>query len=117
MIATADRHLWWLTVYDPQTGIATRIVAVVGAEGTARHLSWMPLDSAAAPWAQALNDSTPDLDHMMAVLVDTATTVADGIVLGFIEVDNPPPATDLAGAVEAAIDQALTAAIEDDRTH
>ena len=110
-MATVDRRLWWLTVYDPDTGIATRVVGVVGAEGDQRHLSWMPLDDDAALWAEALNP-VAGFGDIMAVDVDAAVEVADGIVLGFVEVDEIPTSPDLAGAVEAAVDHALLAAAE-----
>ncbi len=102
------RRLWWLTVYDPHTGIATRVVGVVGTQGHQRHLSWMPLSDDAAVWARVLVSDTGARDAM-AVDVDAAISVADGIVLGFVEVDDPPPSADLIGAVEAAIDRALVA--------
>lgn len=114
MMATTDRRLWWLTVYDPETGIATRIVGVVGIEDGDRHLSWMPLEDDAARWADAI-DNVDDFADMIAVDVDAATTVADGIVLGFVAMDVPPSSPDLAGAVEAAVDLALTATIENGR--
>ena len=117
MIATEDRRLWWLTVYDPETGIATRVVGVVGTEGQDRHLSWMPLDDDAARWAAALDDAmVDDFANMMAVDVDAATEIADGIVLGFVAVDNPPQSPDLVGAVEATLDRAITASIANGRS-
>ena len=114
MTTIAGRRLWWLTVYDPGTGIATRVVGVVGAEGTLRHLSWMPVDEAVTQWATAF-DTSGVFVGIMAVDVDAAVTVADGIVLGFVEVEDLPSSGDLAGAVEAAVDRALSAAIEDTR--
>lgn len=111
MTTTVERKLWWLTVYDPTTGIATRVVGVVGTEGDHRHLSWMPLETDAADWAEVL--APGPFDDIMAVDVDAAVDVADGIVLGFVEVDNVPTSPDLAGAVESALDRALIAAIED----
>ena len=113
--ATTDRRLWWLTVYDPETGIATRVVGVVGVEDRDRHLSWMPHDDGAARWANAI-DNVADFADIVAVDVEAATVVADGIVLGFVAMDVPPVSPDLAGAVEAAVDRALTVAIENGRS-
>lgn len=121
MKGAISRRLWWLTVYDPETGIATRIVGVVGTEPGDRHLSWMPLDDGAARWADAIHnvnaiDNVDDFDNMVAVDIDAAATVADGIILGFVAIADPPASPDLAGAVEAAIDLALGASIETRRS-
>lgn len=118
MTTNTDRRLWWLTVYDAQTGIATRVVGVVGAEGPDRHLSWMPMETGVRQWAEALHTGheISDVEHMIAVDVDAATEIADGIMLGFIEVDDPPAAPNLADAVAAAVDRAISASIESART-
>ncbi len=121
MTAATGRRLWWLTVYDPETGIATRIVGVVGTEPAERYLSWMPLDDGAARWADAIGnvtaiDNVDDFTGMVAVDVDAAAAVADGILLGFVAITDPPASPDLAGAVEAAIDLALGASIETRRS-
>lgn len=112
----ADRSLWWLTVYDPETGLATRVVGVVGTEGTDRCLAWMPLEPAIGIWAQALADAdVADLANLVAVDVAAAVDLADGVIVGLVEIDDPPPSVDLAGAVAAAIDRAVIADVEWDK--
>ena len=109
--ASTTRQLWWLTVYDPYTGIATRVVGVLGVDDLERHLSWMPLDDDTIHWAEALATSDAFAD-ITTVVVDAAATIADGVVLGFVPIEDPPHSCDLVGAVEAAIDLALIASIE-----
>lgn len=100
-----DRRLWWLTVYDPTTGCATRVVGVVGVDHTGRYVSWMPHDPGVASWWGRIHWLT----DLTAAAVDGSTTV-NGISIGMVAIEPPPPAVDLAGAVEAALDHALTAA-------
>lgn len=101
------RRLWWLCVYDPSTGCATRPVGVVGVDGTDRWLSWLPHEPGAALWTQRVG---PVAD-VAAVRVERWARLADGIVLGLVAIDDSPAAVDLAGAVEAAADIALAVAV------
>lgn len=119
MTATdTERRLWWLTVYDAETGIATRVVGVVGSEGTDRQLTWIPMETGVSQWADALNTGSgnSDAEYAPAVDVDAAIELADGIMLGFIEVDDPPAGATLADAVAVAVERAISASIESART-
>lgn len=118
MTTNTGRRLWWLTVYDAQTGIATRVVGVVGTDGPHRHLTWIPMETGVSQWASALDASSgiSDVEHAMTVDVDAAIELADGIMLGFIEVDDPPAAASLADAVAAAVELAVSASVESART-
>ena len=97
-----SRRLWWLAIYDPETGLATRVVGVLGREASERYVSWIPFEPAADRWRElllrrGLLDEDPD---------DWGAQV-DGVAVALLEVDNVPDAADLAGAVEGLLDLAL----------
>lgn len=102
-----ERRLWWLTVYDPTTGCATRVVGVVGVDGCDRWLSWLPHEPCARLWT----DRAGPIADITAVRPDRWAQLADGIVLGLVPIDDPPAAVDLAGSVEAAADVAIAASV------
>jgi hypothetical protein len=106
-----DRRLWWLTVYEPTTGCATRVVGVAGADAAGRYLSWLPHEDDVRLWLERLGPLTA----VTAVHPDRWAELADGVVVGMIPIDEPPETGDLAGSVEAAVDGALVAAITTQR--
>lgn len=107
--AVAPRRTFVLLALDPATGAATRMVAVAGTEGpgpdgrSAEALSWVPLEFVAAGvWRERLASATAPLAEALAHWAEAA----DGIASDVVEVD-APPSPDLAGAVEALMDEIL----------
>lgn len=101
----SGRRLWWLAVYDPTTGLATRVVGVLGVQGTRRYVSWVPYELAADFWKRRLAvDEAP-----VGAVVDAWAQACDGISWALLPISSLPASPDLAGTVEAALDAVLAA--------
>lgn len=103
--ASPARRVWVLLAFDPTTGLATRPVGAAGVDGGAWHVSWVPLEPAAADWRGRLRPAE-GLAPVAERLVWWAERV-NGITAGMTPLDPPPAAADLAGAVEHALDAVL----------
>ena len=108
MTAAADtptRRVWVLLAHDAATGLATRPVGAAGVDGERWHLSWVPLEPAAADWRERLRPA--DGLAPMPVRLAWWAEHTGGITAGMAALDPPPDAADLVGAVEQAVDALL----------
>lgn len=99
-----DRRVWVLLAFDPATALATRPVGAAGVEADRWRVSWVPLDPAADQWQQRLHPdvaSTPVPERLT-----WWAEHANGVTAALVAVA-PPPAADLAQAVEAVVDVLL----------
>lgn len=99
-----DPEVYVLLTLDPATGVATHPVGAVGLVEGRHYLSWVPLDPAADSWRERLNPTAgaASVRDRVAYWLEHA----NGITLDIQPID--PHASDLPGAVEAAVDQLLT---------
>ncbi len=60
------RRLWVLFGWSPRCGAAVAVVAVLGLEGSAMEIAWMPLEYEAAEiWRRRLATTTHDLEAQL----------------------------------------------------
>jgi hypothetical protein len=106
MTGRRDERVWVLAGYDPDTGCATRPVAVAGAAGDTVVISWVPLEHVAAErWRQVLARSNAEL----AATLGHWMVAGDGVTLDVVELETAavPAAGDLRGTVEMVMDRLL----------
>lgn len=102
--AGGHRRLWVLHGFDPHTAMASKVVAVAGVADGDEAVSWIPLEHLAAQrWRQILASSTAPLEDTLGYWADAA----DGVTLEVNELVDPPPSSDLRGAVETVVDLVL----------
>lgn len=102
-------ELWYIAVYDPATGCASRIVGVVGVDRltSSRAVRFVPSDPGQSLWLQTL-DVDPFAD-LAAIEASAWAERANGTTFGVFEVPVVPDAADLEGAVAIALTAVLVA--------
>lgn len=101
-VVRMSRRVLVLLAHDPRTGAASAPAGILGLEGAAYELSWVPYAEAAEQWRQRVADTTAD----MAEAADTWLELADGVGWDLVELE-PAGTADLRGDVEAAVDELL----------
>jgi len=102
---STPRQVWVLLAFDPASGLAILPVGAAGVEGERWYASWVPLEPAADAWREQLRPEAglAPVPERLAWWAEHA----NGVTAGLAPVDVPAAATDLAGAVEAAVDALL----------
>lgn len=98
-----ELRLWWLMGHDTRTGAATSVAGVAGVAGDNRWVSTVPYHDAAHLWRHCVAE--PATTRQLVDLMDSL--VGRGVGLSTIAIDDPPPGVDLAGRVEAALDDVI----------
>lgn len=104
-------EVYVLLSLDRTTGVATHPVGAIGLVDDRHYVSWVPLDPATDIWRERLNPTAGAASVRDRVVYWLEH--ANGITLDIQPVD--PHASDLPGAVEAAVDQLL--ALPDAHSH
>lgn len=92
-----------LWVFDAATGAASRPVATLALDGDAWAVSWMPLMwDDAARWQTRLAGLAAPIGEALE-----EWTAIGGVVTDVVELEEIPPARDLQGVAEMAMDELL----------
>lgn len=103
-MTAADRQLFWMGVFDPSTGLATRPVGAVGVQDGQWWVSWLPYVERVG-WRPRVAGLVEVSDPVSEI--EGWMSACDGIGWALLAVEDPPPAVDLAGAVEGCVDRLL----------
>ena len=96
------RRVLVLLAHDPRTGTASTPAGILGLEGAAHELSWVPYADGCEPWRQRVADTTAGLGEAVEAWLE----MADGVGWDLVELA-PAGTADLRGDVEVAMDELL----------
>lgn len=112
--APRRRRAFVLLGFDARTGWATTPVGVLGTEGDASCVSWVPHEPAAEGWRELVGRALEAAaagggGRNLAAAVEGWAVAANGRTFELAEVDPLPESPDMAGAVELVVDELLAA--------